>query len=312
MPAFGARGQHAVWLKVGRWGDFGQNLAAISGIVALLVGVRGFVTHNHHLRQEKRWLLLLFSLIFVTTIGAATLNERTAHSGELVWLALGEANVLCVVLSVSVLGLAAGRGTRALSLAAACMALFGLTARVMERLALAFGGLASSLRDVFEAVGEVGYLAVLLLGALWVVPRGTATRAGLARLVGMMALGMVAASFVLGQMGPVGEFKLVLYNAQRVRLLLDHAPALYAIPTSVAVGAAVAAVLGADPVRRQAGVGLLLLLASGYAPRAPAGLLTLTLSICVLARAAVAAAWQLGPTAQPPAAPAAPATPATE
>lgn len=292
MPTMGATGDHELWLRVGRWGDFGQNLAAIGGVFALLTGVQGFVQHNHHLRPEKRWLLFLFSLIFVGTITAATFGERNESSGDLVWMALGEANLLCVILSVSVLGLSPGRGTRGLSIAAACMALFGLTARVMERLPLTLGGAATRLQGALEAAGEVGYLMLLVLSALWVVPRGQPRRARRARMLGMGALGMAMGVFAVGIAGPLNDYRLVLYHAQRVRLLLDLAPALYAVPISMAIGAAISGVAGADLVRRQAALGLLLLVTAGYAPRAPVGLLTLTLAICLLSRAALAATWQ--------------------
>lgn len=293
VPGFSQGGDRAMWLEIERWGDFGANLSAVCGIIALIAGVRGFVAHNHHLSGGKRFNLLFFTVVFVGTIGAATVMDRAWTSAEMVWLAVGEANVLCVVLSVSALSLSPGRQTRGLALAMACMVLFGLTARILERAAVSLSSWIVQLRSALEAVGEVGYIVVLLLGAYWMVPRAERVRDNIARLIGLSSTGMLGAAFIIAISRAPQDYRLLLYHSQRVRLLIDDAPQLYAFPICAALGAAVSATLGSDRVRRQAGTGMLLLLAAGFAPRAPGGLLALTLAVCLMSRATLAASWQV-------------------
>jgi len=300
VPAFSEDSQRMLWLEIERWGDFGANLAAVCGIVALTAGVRGFVAHNHHLPGGKRFLLLFFNIVFVGTIGTATVMDRGWTSAELVWLALGEANVLCVILAVSALSMAPRRHARWLTLATACMVLFGLTARVLERISVSLTSWVIKLRDGLEAAGELGYLVVLVLGAYWLVPRGARTRDHVARLIGLSVTAIAAGGFMLSITRAANDYQMLLYHTQRVRLLIDSIPQVYALPICAAVGAAVAATLGTDRIRQQAGTGMLLLLAAGYAPRAPGGLMALTLATCLIARSAVASSWQ--PTRTPAAA----------
>jgi hypothetical protein len=172
------------------------------------------------------------------------------------------------------------------------MVLFGLTARVLERVAVSLTSWVVRLRDGLEAAGEVGYLTVLLLGAYWLIPRGGLTRDHIARLTGISAAGAAATAFMLAITEAPNDYRLLLYHTQRVRLLIDDAPQLYAVPVVAAIGTAVAATIGSDRVRQQAGIGMLLLLSAGYAPRAPGGLMALTLATCLIARSTVAAAWQ--------------------
>lgn len=302
VPAFSQNGNHSLWLEVERWGDFGANLAAVCGIIALTSGVRGFVSHNHHLPGGKRFLLLFFNVVFVGTIGTATIMDRGWTSAEVVWLALGEANVLCVILAVSALSLSPGRQARWVALATACMVLFGLTARVLERISLSLTSWVIQLRDTLEATGEIGYLVVLLVGTYWLMPRSNRMRDHIARLVGLSAGGTAAAGFIVSITGAPNDYKMLLYHSQRVRLLIDEAPQLYAVPICAAVFGAVSATLGSDRIRQQAGIGMLLLLSAGYAPRAPGGLMALTLATCLIARSAVASSWQ--PSQRPAPAPA--------
>ena len=109
-----------------------------------------------------------------------------------------------------------------------------------------------------------------------------ARAAGLGVLLGCLYVVWVA------QRGWRGDYAVLLYNAQRVNLLLDRAPLLYAIPFCLLLSAATTALLNGGGARVQCAAAMLLLFASGYAPRAPGRLLTMTLGFVLLARAVAA------------------------
>jgi uncharacterized membrane protein (Fun14 family) len=65
---------------------------------------------------------------------------------------------------------------------------------------------------------------------------------------------------------------------------------LYAIPLGIGWAVTVAAMLSKDPVDRQMGAALLLLLSAGYAPRSPSTLIITVLGVALLSRAGIALA----------------------
>ncbi|MBW1758521.1 MAG: hypothetical protein JRD92_15525, partial [Deltaproteobacteria bacterium] len=81
-----------------------------------------------------------------------------------------------------------------------------------------------------------------------------------------------------------------LYGAVRLDFLPDRDLILYAIPLSVGSAVTVAAMLSKDPVRRQLGAALLLLLSAGYTPRSPSTLIVTVLGVALLSRAGIALA----------------------
>jgi hypothetical protein len=84
------------------------------------------------------------------------------------------------------------------------------------------------------------------------------------------------------------DYALLLYSAQRVSLLLDREPLLYAAPFCLLLSAAVSGLINGGGIRLQAASGLLLIFSAGYATRAPGRLLSLAIGFMVLARALIA------------------------
>ena len=82
----------------------------------------------------------------------------------------------------------------------------------------------------------------------------------------------------------------LLYGAVRLDFLPDDDFILYAIPLGIGWAVTVAAMLSKDPVRRQMGAALLLILSAGYAPRSPSTLLVTVLGVALLARTGLALA----------------------
>jgi len=82
----------------------------------------------------------------------------------------------------------------------------------------------------------------------------------------------------------------LLYGAVRLDFLPDDDFILYAIPLGIGAAVTVTAMLSKDPVDRQMGAALLLLLSAGYAPRTPSALIVTVLGVALLSRAGIALA----------------------
>jgi len=149
---------------------------------------------------------------------------------------------------------------------------------------------ADRLSNAFRWSGELAYLAIpLAIGSAIAIPwrdaRGKATLllAGLA--AGLVAAGMASWKHAVGR-----DLPDLLYGAVRLDFLPDKDFILYAIPLSIGSAVAVASMLSKDPVRRQMGAALLLLLSAGYAPRSPSTLIVTVLGVALLSRAGIALA----------------------
>jgi uncharacterized membrane protein len=146
------------------------------------------------------------------------------------------------------------------------------------------------LANAFRWSGELAYLAVpIAIGFAVAIPwrkaRGKTALVLSGFVAASIAAGMLAWKHLVGR-----DLPDLLYGAVRLDFLPEDDFILYAIPLGVGGAVTVAAMLSKDPVRRQMGAALLLILSAGYAPRTPSTLLMTVLGVALLARAGLALA----------------------
>jgi hypothetical protein len=146
------------------------------------------------------------------------------------------------------------------------------------------------LANAFRWSGELAYLAVpfaigLTISIPWRKARGKAAFLLSALAAGFVTIGMAVWKHVAGR-----DLPDLLYGAVRLDFLPEDDFILYAIPLSIGWAVTVAAMLSKDPIRRQLGAALLLLLSAGYAPRSPGTLIVTVLGVALLSRAGIALA----------------------
>jgi hypothetical protein len=290
LPALGDAGRHALVHNLDRWGTFATNLTAISGLIALAFGLLAFVRYSTVIGPWQRLLLGGFAgFFFLPTIAVAALFERQRTTAQIVLFALAAAHVLGAIISMSAARAAPARYARAVALCAAAMAIFALCSQVLQLMSqMSLGVWQVETQQALQSVGEIDYLLLLCGSAPLLLPPSSDTRSRLARMAGFFVLAFVLGALYMAERILDNDYAVLLYHAQRVTVFIDSWPRLYSIPIALAVASSVSALLAADPVRRQAAIGVLLLLASGYAPHAPSRLLTLTLALVLIARALIA------------------------
>jgi len=277
------------WLVgIGAWP---RNLAALAGLVALTIALVSYLRMRGYASMVRRLFVASFAGIFMPTVVLAIVMPRERTQGEVVIFATAAANILATLLASTSTRARAPVAWRAgaglVGLATFC-SLAWLTASRVRGIALTSVG--PKLAALSAGAAELGYIAVLVLVAALVVPRSPRIRDRIALGVGVATLVASLAAFVVSWRWLRADFATVLYAAQRVDLLIDAAPLVYAVPIAVALGGGVAALCGADAIRRQAGAGLLLFTAAGCAPRSPGALLTMLLGAALISRAVLARA----------------------
>src|SRR5690606_1556590 len=144
----------------------------------------------------------------------------------------------------------AGRTT---SFALAAASLFALGSMLLRHLHTpgAGEGVAS-----LHGLGELSYLLAPMACAFVIVPWSEERPDRFARRSGMVAVCVMAIMFSAAARIPDALYGHLLYSTLRLEWALDRASLGYAIPISLAVGAATAASVSRDPRHRQGGAGL--------------------------------------------------------
>jgi hypothetical protein len=126
-----------------------------------------------------------------------------------------------------------------------------------------------------------------LAAAFVVVPWDDQPPARNARRAGAVAVALMAFAFAAAARMPSVLYGHILYSTLRLEWALERASLGYAVPVSLAIGAATAALASRDRAHRQGGIGLWLWLAGGYNPLTPARILMTALAALLLCRAAL-------------------------
>lgn len=284
---------HDMWpgaalLHVDRVGRFARNLSVVSALVALGFCLVAFSSRRSGLPLSGRAGIAGFGWLLIPIVTLMTFLPLEWTRVQLVLVVAGLAHALVLLLILAGLH---WRST-APALAAQVLMLVAAFSGVVSMAITVIGGReywanTERLSNAFRWSGELAYLAVPLaigfaVAIPWRTARGKATIA-----LSALAAGLVATGMALWQRAAGEDFPMLLYGALRLDLLPDAYALFYAIPLGIGAAVTVAAVLSNDPVRRQLGASLLLLLSAGYAPRTPGTLIIMVLGVALLARAAI-------------------------
>ena len=273
---------HSTLVEVAEWGAFPRNLAAVAGIIALLATLVAFLRTRLYLPLLIRIGVAGFSGIFVPTILLATVLPGERTTSEIVLFATATAHLLVVFYGVASIRWDLPATLRFANLAMAAAGLLGLLSLVVELVVLIYVGPADmTLAKTLRFIGEAAWLGTAPLVAAS-LPRKLKPLIG----AGLAALGVTL--MVLALRGSLAQdFAPVLYGALRVELFLGGASWLYAPLLGIVAGTALAALLSTTQGDRQLGVGILLLGAAAYSPRAPGLLLLMVLGAALIWRGSV-------------------------
>lgn len=285
LPALGARGVPLLVSRLARAGQFAENLAVFAGVISLVASAVPVARRQVGLSRTRRVFGVVLMALLLRAVVIATLLERQSTTKENVYLAIGAANALSVLCGMAAIDVARSWLGRTLAVLATSAPLTSLLATTLAlTMDVEFDPWKRRSYETLEALRELSYLGVLLVGAFAFAPRPGSLRSLLARGAGFAVFGSMLALFHAARTTLPADFSLLVYHAQRVDLFIDSAPFVYALPFGAALATAAAATLRGGPYF-QAGAGLLLVFASGSAPQAPGRLLTMTLGFVLLARA---------------------------
>ena len=277
---------------------FSLNLTAAAGMVALTTSVID-LTRTRSLSDTSRRLLIAFlSCIVLSTLALATfLPEGKVHPQQ-VLVAAGALHTLNIQLAITVMRAVPSLACRTTVGLVAGSSLFPLVSLLLRNLPSAQGmppeGSAS-----LHGLGELAYLLVPLAAAFVVVPWDDTPAERNARRAGAVAVALMALAFAAAARLPEELYGHLLYSTLRLEWALERASLGYAVPVSLAVGAATSALVSHDQRHRQGGAGLWLWLAGGYNPLTPARILMTALAAMLLCRAALTIG-QVRPSSPPP------------
>ena len=282
---------HDALVGLDGWGGFARNLSVVSALVALSFCLVSLLSRKNGLPLSARAGIAAFGWVLVPIVTLMTFLPRGWTSMELVLVVAGLAHALILLLILAGLH---WRSTRAVA-AALVLTLIGSFSGIVSTIVSLVGGRvywqhADRLSNAFRWAGELAYLAVpfaigLTIAIPWRDARGKATLVLSGLVAGLVAAGMAVWKHVVGR-----DLPDLLYGAVRLDFLPDDDFILYAIPLGMGWAVTFAAALSRDPIRRQLGAALLLILSAGYAPRTPSTLVVTVLGVALLARSGIALA----------------------
>jgi len=267
---------------------YALNLSACAGMVALTIGALDIVVARDLTYVSRRVVLAVLAGMLVCTLALATFlpNGTIGPQSQVVLLAAGALHVYVVQLMLATMRAEtslAGRTTVALVALASLFPLASLLVRHTEPMshwAWAQAGVAS-----LHALGELAFLLVPIAAAFVVLPWSDDVSGRAARRAGTLAVCGMAVLFGAAARIPNALYGHVMYSALRLEWALERASLGYAVPISLAVGAATAAVVSRDSRHRQGGAALWLWLAGGYNPLTPARVFMSALAATLVCRA---------------------------
>jgi hypothetical protein len=265
---------------------FSLNLAAIAGLVALTGGVSDFVRARSLADASRRLLVGFLVCIVLSTLALATFLPEGRVNPQQILVAAGALHTMNAQLSIAVMRAARSLACRTTVALVAASSVFPLLSLLLRH----FPGAERYSADGgagLHGLGELAYLLVPLAAAFVVVPWENDASARSARRAGAVAVAVMALAFAAAARMPQVLYGHILYSTLRLEWALARASLGYAVPVSLAVGAAMAAVVSRDARYRQGGAGLWLWLAGGYNPLTPARILMTALAAMLLCRAAL-------------------------
>jgi len=278
-----------VWLD--NWGSFARNLSVVSALVALSFCLASLSSAKNGLPLSARAGIASFGWVLIPIITLMTFLPRAWTRVELVLVVAGLAHALVLLLILAGIHWRSTRPTSAALVLMLVAAFSGIVSMILSMVGeRTHWEHTERLANAFRWSGELAYLAVpIAIGFAVAIPwrkaRGKAALVLSGFVAASIAAGMLAWKHLVGR-----DLPDLLYGAVRLDFLPEDDFILYAIPLGVGGAVTVAAMLSKDPVRRQMGAALLLILSAGYAPRTPSTLLMTVLGVALLARTALALA----------------------
>jgi len=278
-----------VWLD--NWGSFARNLSVVSALVALSFCLASLSSAKNGLPLSARAGIASFGWVLIPIITLMTFLPRAWTRVELVLVVAGLAHALVLLLILAGIHWRSTRPTSAALVLMLVAAFSGIVSMIVSMVGeRTHWEHTERLANAFRWSGELAYLAVpIAIGFAVAIPwrkaRGKAALVLSGFVAASIAAGMLAWKHLVGR-----DLPDLLYGAVRLDFLPEDDFILYAIPLGVGGAVTVAAMLSKDPVRRQMGAALLLILSAGYAPRTPSTLLMTVLGVALLARAGLALA----------------------
>jgi hypothetical protein len=278
-----------VWLD--DWGSFARNLSVVSALVALSFCLASLSSAKNGLPLSARAGIASFGWVLIPIVTLMTFLPRAWTRVELVLVVAGLAHALILLLILAGIHWRSTRPTSAALVLMLVAAFSGIVSMVVSMVGeRTHWEHTERLANAFRWSGELAYLAVpIAIGFAVAIPwrkaRGKAALVLSGFVAASIAAGMLAWKHLVGR-----DLPDLLYGAVRLDFLPEDDFILYAIPLGVGGAVTVAAMLSKDPVQRQMGAALLLILSAGYAPRTPSTLLMTVLGVALLARAGLALA----------------------
>lgn len=286
---------HQQLLWADQTGVFLRNLAAVSGFVALGFALFGFIFGKRTVPLSGRIGIAVFSAAFMPLIAMVIVLPSQWTRMELVLIIAGLAHALMILI-----GLVGARwqATRwltvglVLTVVAAFLGISSLLVHLIGH--IAGWGHAERWGSAVRYAGEVCYLAGVVVAGFVAFPRFRTARQRFTAVVSAFVAASIGTAIVAWRLELGSDFATVFYGALRLDLFID-VPIVYAVMLGLAAALGIAALLDPDRPQQQAGAGILLLLAAGYAPRSPVLLVVTTLGVALLARAALGLALHKTP-----------------
>ena len=282
---------HDVLVRLDGWGGFARNLSVVSALVALSFCLASLSSRKSGLPMSARAGIASFGWVLVPIVTLMTFLPRGYTRVEVVLALAGLAHALILLLILAGIHWRSTRPTAVALVLTLVAAFSGIVSMIVSLIGgRTYWEHTDRLANAFRWSGELAYLAVpLAIGLAVAIPwreaagKATLVLSGLA--AGVVTIGMAVWKHAVGQ-----DLPDLLYGAVRLDFLPDDDFILYAIPLGIGAAVTVTAMLSKDPVDRQMGAALLLLLSAGYAPRTPSALIVTVLGVALLSRAGMALA----------------------
>lgn len=276
-------------VRLDRAGGFALNLSVVAGLVVLGFCLASFASRRSQLPLSARTGIAGFGWVLIPIVTLMTVLPLALTRRELVMVVAGLAHAIILLLVLAGLSWRS-KPSRIAALILILVAYLSGLASMSIRL---IGGRSwwehtERLANAFQWSGELAYLTVpVVVGFSLAIPFGS-RRGKVAIFSSTVAAALIAIGIAFWQRAAGEALPTMIYGALRLDLLPDAYVTLYAIPLGIGWAVTTAAVLAKDPIRRQLGASLLLLLSVGYAPQTPGALVLTVVGVALMARSAIA------------------------
>lgn len=269
---------------------FAMNVAVCAGLVGFGASSWQVMRTARLAHLSRRVLIAVLAVLILYMVGIATFAPSARLEVRQVFLTTGAVHTLAIQLAVAAMAAQTSLSGRITAGLIATASAFPLSTLLLRQWPVTSGFAESKGMASLHVLGELSYLVAPIAAAFVVVPWGESADAKRARTLGSVAAGAMMVLFGFATLLPHAMYGHILYSSLRLEWTLERASLGYAVPVSLATGAAFAASVSRDLNSRQGGVGLCLFLAAGYNPLTPARLLLAALGASLICRALFSAA----------------------